>query len=146
MTSFSACGHHSERAVAQSSPLVVPSPTSSSSSSRSSSRLQRMFHWHEYPSPSSLEPLYRLYTYPAEYSSLRSLIVLFIAWTVSAAAVSFIHLWHLTLESISCVALCVAALTVLVFIHTRFMSPRHLTTVCWIEQMNLLNILLQFKK
>jgi len=109
--------------------LLVPQISASSSSAASTNRLLRVFHRYEYTSPLSLEPLYRLYVYPAEYDSLHRLLVLFIALTVSLAIVDFVLVASFTVENVSCVLLCVIAVALLIFVHTRQMSPRQLPRV-----------------
>lgn len=112
-----------------SSSVLGPTSSSSSSSMDSVSRhcFRRLLNRHEYSS-SETEAIYRLHSYPAEFSSLRSLAILMIALCVSISAINFVSVSRVSMDNMSNLVLCLLFSVFLISLHTRYMSSRHLPT------------------
>lgn len=90
--------------------------------------LRRVLGRHEYSCPDT-EALYRAHVFPAERSGLGSLVLLMVAASASISVVNFIFVSRPSVENISSAVLCVLFVVLVVFMHTRYMSARHLAAV-----------------
>ena len=85
-------------------------------------RCWHVLHRHHFESP-ELEHMYLRYIYSLHHSGVQSFVILFVIVCAVLAVLNFVFVSHTTVENICYIALCVAYVLLLVFMHTSFMKP-----------------------